>query len=175
MGYGYGRVWEGAFTPRNTHVGVKYICGYIRSLRWPVPGFSSVISHWVTSHLFPSFFLNISHFSIISFISQLFLKKFPNYFWSISLSFLLLSYFSTISHLLLSHFSTISQLLHFINCGEYVVFCVCICLFSIVVYCCIICCTIVRCFLCMCICSYMCMHVFCISGKEERPWPIARD
>ena len=49
------------------------------------------------------------------------------------------------------------------------------CLFSIVVYCCIICCTIVKCFLCMCICSYMCMHVFCISGKEERPWPIARD
>ena len=57
----------------------------------------------------------------------------------------------------------------------YIFFCVCICLFSLVVYCCIICCTIVKCFLRMCICSYMCMHVFCISGKEERPWPIARD
>ena len=65
----------------------------------------------VTSHLFPKYFLNISHFLTIS---QLFFTYFSkiSHFQTISGLFLtsqlLLSYFSTISHLLLSHFSTIS-------------------------------------------------------------------
>ena len=56
----------------------------------------------VTSHLFPSYFSNISHFSTIS---QLFLENFsfPNYFWSISQSFLT-------SQLLLDYFPVISRL-----------------------------------------------------------------
>ena len=75
--------------------------------------FRAFLSYFsVTSHLFPSYFLNISHFSTIS---QLFLTYLNSHFLTISGLFLsqfsLLNYFSVTSRLFLIYFSTISQLL----------------------------------------------------------------
>ena len=64
-----------------------------------------------------------------------------------------------------SHFCTVSQIFLAIPIMNPLtrVHDICICLFSIVVYCCIICCTIVKCFLCMCICSYICVCMYFVS------------